>query len=58
MSYAVLEWCFHRFCYLCGVKTKNNSMRKLRTGNPQPEEWDVDDIMTYLGCEKAKAKKS
>lgn len=33
-------------------------MRKLRTGNPQPEEWDVDDIMTYLGCEKAKAKKS
>lgn len=32
-------------------------MRKLRTGTPQPEEWDVADIMAHLGCDETKAKK-
>ena len=31
-------------------------MRKLRTGTPQPEMWDVDDIMSYLACDKNKAE--
>lgn len=32
-------------------------MRILRTGTPQPDLWDVDDIMTHLGCDKQTAKK-
>lgn len=31
-------------------------MRELRTGTPQPEMWEVEDIMSYLGCDKTKAK--
>lgn len=32
-------------------------MRKLRTRTPQPEEWDVADIMVHLSCDETKAKK-
>lgn len=32
-------------------------MRILRTGTPQPDLWDVDDIMTHLGCDKLTAKR-
>lgn len=32
-------------------------MRKLRTGTPQSEMRDVDDIMSYLGCDKTTAKR-
>lgn len=31
-------------------------MGKLRTGTPPPEMWEADDIMSHLGCDKAKAE--
>lgn len=31
-------------------------MRTLRTGTSQPEEWDETNIMSYLGCDKVKAR--
>jgi len=30
-------------------------MRKLRTGAPQSEKWNAEDIMAYLGCDETKA---
>lgn len=32
-------------------------MRILRTGTPTTEEWDEDDIMSHLNCDKSTAKK-
>lgn len=32
-------------------------MRKIRTGTPQPEEWDVEDIMAHLSCDETTAKR-
>lgn len=31
-------------------------MRKLRTEAPQPQMWEVTDIMAYLSCDETKAK--
>lgn len=31
-------------------------MRILRTGTPQSDEWDVEDIMSHLNCDKSTAK--
>lgn len=31
-------------------------MVKVRTGTPQPEMWDVVDIMAHLSCDETKAK--
>lgn len=31
-------------------------MRKLRTGTPSPEMWDVEDIMAHLSCDKTTAE--
>lgn len=30
-------------------------MRIVRTGSQSPAMWDVEDIMTYLGCDETKA---
>ena len=32
-------------------------MRNLRTGTPQPEMWEVEDIMSHLKCDKSTADK-
>lgn len=31
-------------------------MRKIRTGTPQSLNWDVDDIMAHLSCDKTTAE--
>lgn len=31
-------------------------MRKLRTGSPPPEKWEVEDIMAHLSCDETTAK--
>lgn len=30
-------------------------MRSIRTESPQPEKWEVEDVMAYLGCDETKA---
>ncbi|MDE6803397.1 MAG: hypothetical protein K2J29_02020 [Muribaculaceae bacterium] len=32
-------------------------MRSLRTGTPQPEKWEAEDVMAYLSCDKTTADK-
>ena len=31
-------------------------MRILRTDSPQPEYWDVEEVMAHLSCDRQKAK--
>lgn len=38
-------------------QTKNNNMRKLRTGHSLPDKWEVKDIMAHLGCDETTASK-